>query len=321
VFPDGDRMRKKLSLVLYLLLVELVAIYLVVVPVYAFQVSQSTTGWVRTLNTSGASAMFAASRPAQLSAVASAASVGGASLAIRMVSGLGWAGLGVTAGLLLYQAFYSSTDLEAVRMAAQPAGTFRIPTAVSGVQITAHAECPGGATCSVGSDQTVTTFISNFCGNGIDSTMLGPGWTLSSTSSAGGCPGINAHWNHAPSVPSSKGVELPGPIPTAGEINSYLSTLPASNPLSIESHTAVAGVDTTTQTADQVVIQPVPSSQVTMQVVPATTSRASLWVRPMARGVIEFLNHYILTHALPSSSLRKYYYGTVGIQWSARLGQ
>ena len=48
--------------------------------------------------------MFSASRPSQLAAVASAASAGGSSLAIRLVAGLGWAGLGVAAGLLLYQA-------------------------------------------------------------------------------------------------------------------------------------------------------------------------------------------------------------------------
>ena len=40
-------MRKKLSLCLYMMLVEVVACYLVVFPVYAFQVSSSTTGYVR----------------------------------------------------------------------------------------------------------------------------------------------------------------------------------------------------------------------------------------------------------------------------------
>ena len=66
-------MRKTLSLVLYMALVEVVAVALVVGPVYAFTASQSTTGYVRTLNASGASAMFSASRPSQLAAVASAA--------------------------------------------------------------------------------------------------------------------------------------------------------------------------------------------------------------------------------------------------------
>ena len=40
-------MRKTLSLVLYMLLVEVVAVYLIVFPVSAFQVSSSTTGYVR----------------------------------------------------------------------------------------------------------------------------------------------------------------------------------------------------------------------------------------------------------------------------------
>ena len=40
-------MRKKLSLVLYMVFVEAIAVYLVVFPVYAFQVSSSTTGYVR----------------------------------------------------------------------------------------------------------------------------------------------------------------------------------------------------------------------------------------------------------------------------------
>ena len=59
-------MRAKLSLCLYLLLVELVACALVVVPVYAFQASSSTTGYVRSVNASGASAMFAANRGANI---------------------------------------------------------------------------------------------------------------------------------------------------------------------------------------------------------------------------------------------------------------
>ena len=117
-------MRAKLSLCLYLLLVELVALYLVVVPVYAFQVSQSTTGYVRTLTASGSSAMFSSARPAQLSSVASAASVGGSSLAIRLVAGLGWVGLGVSVGLLLYQLYYTQADLAAVKAGATVPGVY-----------------------------------------------------------------------------------------------------------------------------------------------------------------------------------------------------
>jgi hypothetical protein len=95
-FPDGDRMRSKLSRCLYLLLVDFMATYLVVVPVYAFQASSSTTGYVRSMNLSGASAMFAANRASTIASIASAASSGGAaSLALRFVTGGGWIGLGV----------------------------------------------------------------------------------------------------------------------------------------------------------------------------------------------------------------------------------
>jgi hypothetical protein len=112
-------MRKTLSLCLYMLLVEVIAVYLVVFPAYAFQVSSSTTGYVRILNLSGASTMFAANRASTIASIASAASAGGAaSLALRFVTGAGWVGLGVTAGLLLYEAYYTPTELAAVKAAA-----------------------------------------------------------------------------------------------------------------------------------------------------------------------------------------------------------
>ena len=40
-------MWKKLTLALYLVVVDLLSLYLVVFPAYAFQVSSSTTGYVR----------------------------------------------------------------------------------------------------------------------------------------------------------------------------------------------------------------------------------------------------------------------------------
>ena len=66
-------------------------------------------------------------------------------------------------------------------------------------------------------------------------------------------------------------VTAPGAVPTAQEINNWLSTLPANDPLSLPSHTTSAGVGAQPQPADQVVNQPVPATQVTTQVVPAST--------------------------------------------------
>ena len=225
-------MRAKLSLCLYLAFVELLIMYLVVCPVSAFQASQSTTGYVRTLNASGASSMFAASRPAQLSAVAAAASAGGTSLAIRMVAGLGWAGLGVAAGLLLYQLYYSPTELEAVKTGATAPSTYTVP-GYSG-SITSVAPCPGGPNCIGGYDQSMETFGQNGC-------VTPPGWAY-----AGGhftvFPAAVCYWLHPVGNPGTQAVAVPGPVPTAQEINNWLATLPANDPLSITSHTAVAGV-------------------------------------------------------------------------------
>ena len=252
-------MRKTLSLCLYMLFVDFVVCYLVVFPVYAFQASQSTTGYVRTLNTSGASSMFAASRPAQLSAVAAAASAGGSSLAIRMVAGLGWAGLGVAAGLLLYQLYYSSSDLEAVKTGATPPGTYSVP-GFSGT-ILSVSLCPGGADCAAGYDQT----LSAPCTSGTP----GTGWQF--FTATGVSPNLVCVYRHLIGGTGSRAVLSPGPVPTAQQINDWLATRPANDPLSLPAHTAVAGVGSTTQTADQVVNQPVPASAVTTQVVPATS--------------------------------------------------
>jgi hypothetical protein len=63
-------MRKTLSLVLYMLLVEVIAVYLVVFPVYAFQVSSSTTGYVRVASQAAVSLMLTAQRAASVASLA-----------------------------------------------------------------------------------------------------------------------------------------------------------------------------------------------------------------------------------------------------------
>lgn len=260
-------MRAKLSLVVYMLLVEVLAVSLVAGPVSAFTASQSTTGYVRTLNASGASAMFAASRPAQLSAVATAASAGGSSLAIRMVAGLGWAGLGVSAGLLLYQMYYSPTELAAVKAGATPPGGFQVPGYV-GAPISNQGNCPGTTGCAVGFDQVmqVTTAV----GGAYPFGSLPSGWSNQGVVAASA---TSWTWQaiHNAAYPATRGALTTGAVPTAEQINAWLSTLPANDPLSLPSHTTSAGVGAQPQPADQVVNQPVPATSVTTQVVPAST--------------------------------------------------
>ena len=204
-------MRAKLSLVLYMLLVEVVATYLVIFPVYAFQVSQSTTGWVRSLNASGASAMFSASRPSQLAAVASAASAGGSSLAIRLVAGLGWAGLGVAAGLLLYQAYYSSANLAAVKAGATPPATFSVPGWSS--SISAHGNCPNAADfkCQAGYDQYFESQVPAVGFTGCAPSFAG-WYSFGVVAVVSGT--YTCRFYHFQTNPSTLGATTPGAVPT-----------------------------------------------------------------------------------------------------------
>jgi hypothetical protein len=259
-------MRAKLSLVLYMLVVEAVAVYLVVFPVYAFQVSQSTTGWVRTLNASGSSAMFAASRSATIASIAQvAAGSTAASLALRLVAGAGWVGLGVSAGLLLYQLYYSPAEIQSLRDRAATPGAWTV----------------AGVTGSI------LTVVSD---NNVEYVAYGDGRI------SGGCSPTTANQLQAQGFTSFQTIELTAPLragpycalgklkasggphpvlgastpATEAQLQTFVGGLPAADPLSVESNTAVAGVGAQPQPADHVVNQPVPASDVTTQVVPAS---------------------------------------------------
>lgn len=261
-------MRKTLSVCLYMLFVDVVACYLVVFPVYAFQTSQSTTGYVRTLNASGASSMFSASRSSQLSAVAAAAgSASATSLAMRFVTGLGWVGLGVSAGLILYEMYYSPAELEAVKAAATPPAGLDIPgyTEPNGSTVVACATCIAGGPGYQIRVNDPTPGIG--CGAALYASLTspGPGW-YGWGSSAGfdGC--VNNHG------PSGEGTPVSGTVVpvTESQIATYIQNLSANDPLSVESNTTAVGVGGATQPAGTVQNQPVDATAVTTQVVPAS---------------------------------------------------
>jgi hypothetical protein len=122
-------MRKTIIKGIYLLLTEMIAIYLIAFPVHAFQVSSFSTGYVRVATASAISAYQVAQRAAFTSAVASAISAPTvASVAVRIATGpVGWGLLGVSAALTLASLYYSAQDVQAVKTAAlaaaPPVGT------------------------------------------------------------------------------------------------------------------------------------------------------------------------------------------------------
>jgi hypothetical protein len=127
-------MRKTLSLCLYMLLVEVIACYLVVVPVYAFQVSSSTTGYVRVASQAAVSTMLTAQRAASVASLATGISASTAgSVAVRLVaSSVGWPVLGIVAGMTLAMYVYDQSKVAAIKAAAAPPGPWSVPGYTNG---------------------------------------------------------------------------------------------------------------------------------------------------------------------------------------------
>lgn len=113
-------MRKTIVKGVYLLLTEVIAVYLVAFPVHAFQVSSSSTGYVRVATASAVSAYQVAQRAAFTSALASAVSAPTvASVAVRIATGpVGWGLLGVSVAVTLAGMYYDSASVQAVKTAA-----------------------------------------------------------------------------------------------------------------------------------------------------------------------------------------------------------
>ena len=265
---------------LYLLLTELIAIYLIAFPVHAFQVSSSSTGYVRVATASAISAYQVAQRAAFTGALASAISAPTvASVAVRLATGpVGWGLLGVSAALTLASMYYSSQEVQTVKtaaLAAQPQivnipnyampsnGTFYngcTPLTVGCVQIlTVPNGIPAGPGCGF---FPATSYPL--------STGTPPaGWVALQMSWTGLCNnhyqytynGTNAQYQGAVAPPSSL---------TPSQAQAYINGLPAGNPNSIESQTNPLGLGVPAPAAETVTILPVSPTDVVPTVKPAS---------------------------------------------------
>ena len=160
-------MRKKLSLCLYMLLVEVVAYALVVFPVSAFQVSSSTTGYVRVASQAAVSTMLTAQRAATVASLATGISASTAgSVAVRLVaSSVGWPVLGIVAGMTLAMYVYDQSKVAAIKAAAAPPGPISVPGYTGSPIYRPYARALERASgCSVGLDQVITTSGTANCG-------------------------------------------------------------------------------------------------------------------------------------------------------------
>ena len=278
-------MRQTLTTSLYLVLVDLIAVYLVVSPVSAFQISSSSTGYVRVATSAAVGAYETANRAAFTSAVASAvAGPTAASVAVRLVTGpVGWGLLGVSAALTLASLYYSQSDVAAVKAAALAAAP---PVSQRGDG--SGTTLPAGAVwnpascvhpCAMNGQQYFYTQFADpnstcYIGNGGGQYTLSgwPGWIISNQLISGPTCRINyQHTNNGTTASTNQemGFVQPSSL-TLGDYQAYVGGLPSANPLSVESKTAPVGQGVTAPAADQVTSLPVTPAQVVPTVKPAS---------------------------------------------------
>jgi hypothetical protein len=235
---------KLLPLTSYVTLIWILFVSFCVAP--GESLGQTATQYSRVVAQAERIAYLAAQRSALASQVAAAALAPTvSSLAVRMVAGpVGWAALGVSAGLVLAQMYYSQPDLAAIKQAASPpTGTYTysfngqnytVPTNQFAGSPTAAPNCPGGQ-------------------------MFGfPGAPPPGMTAAG--PG---NW-WCPPAPAQPGTGTP----TQEGVQQYLLDQAPSAPHSIEQHTSPVGTPGTTQPADNTVSQPVSPSEMPTTVKP-----------------------------------------------------
>ncbi len=224
----------------------LISFCLVPVQALAFQ----ATNYARVVAQAERIAYLAAQKPSLSTAVASAAmATNPTSLAVRLVTGpVGWAALGVSAGLIIAQMYYSGSDLSALKQAATPAGgtsithpntgTFTVPSAAYN-----------------GQNATFSTTIGSPCagdGNTYD-WMIGPfnvqyAFQLPQVGTSRGGPYAFYVCHIAGGAGSYN--QQSGTV-TQADVEAYVETLPASDPQSVESHTQPAGLGQPTPAGGQ----------------------------------------------------------------------
>ena len=259
-------MRKTLTRALYLLFVDLVCYALVVHPVYAFQVSSSTTGYARVASQAAVSAYQGARAVAQAEAIAAAVvgSASGASVALRLVAGASWPALGVLAGVTLLQIYLDSQKTDALKAAAAPPAEVSTP----GFTAPAGSELIACSTPCYGNNNQILIIPFNeqlrqTTGSGcsFDPTP-GTGWSGPWT--IPNHPGCG--WLHQGSETSTVAIQAAGGPATAPQIADYLKA----NPSTMTDNLTVVGVAGQPQSADTVATVPVTPTELPTSVVPAS---------------------------------------------------
>jgi hypothetical protein len=191
-----------------------------------------------------------------------------ASMAVRLVAGpIGWTALGVSAGLVIGQLYYSASDLTAIKQAATPAGSWTITLPSTGPFVV-----PGPAYNSQQATVSRTIVFPCFGDGNVYDWMVGPYPDVSQFFYQGPPVGAVRIGNggyfacHLAGQPGT--VADNAGTPTQAGIQDYVTSLPPSHPQSVESHATGVGVGQTPQSAETVDAQPVSPTELPTQVKP-----------------------------------------------------
>ena len=216
--------------------------------------------------------MVAAQRSQTLAAVApliSGASAG--SVAVRLVAGsVGWPLLGVTAGITLAMLYYDATKTAAIKAAVATPGAWSVEGYTGpllGVLTAA------GFTYVIYGDGR----INNGCPASASLALFNLGFYT------GQLIQNTLPLTAGPYCAMGKPTTAAGPFPTQGEatpatasqVTEYLSHLPASDPHAVESNTVSVGAQSSPTPSDSTASNPITSTDVATQVVPATQVQAT----------------------------------------------
>lgn len=290
-------MRQAVKVGLYLFFVDLVAVFLVWSPVEAFIIS-STTGYSRVVTQAAQTAYIASHRAqiiSQLAPAVTAASAG--SVAIRAVAGpIGWASIGVSAGLVIAGMVYDSSEIAQVKSnAATAAGLpneiqVNGQTMPSGSAIT-FTNCDGGLYNGCIDVMLVPNGLQQESCTGTSSSPPS-GWTAQSrqwSSVNGGATACydNYRWTYNGSNLATRAASVPG-TPTAQHVSDYLTSLPSGNALAPESQNQPAGTTNPTPTGTTTVDLPVSPVEMPTTVKPSNQgATGDAVVNPNAQAPIQ----------------------------------
>lgn len=261
-------MRKTIAQGLYLLLTELIAVYLMAWPVWAFQMSSSSTRYVRVATAAAVGAYQTANKAAIANMIAQAiAAPTAASVAIRIATGpVGWTALGVSAALTLAGMYYSASDVQAVKtaaLAAQPT-TLQVNDAPAPSPVTQFINncSPLSSGCTQYLRQSIGTDF-NTCGArfGHDSSGAPTGWQNLPMEYTGECLNVYQLTYDGTNGSHAAIQSHPSTLPQSG-YQAYVQTLPASDPVSIESKTSPVGQGQVAPMGDAVTTLPASPAEV-----------------------------------------------------------